>query len=80
MTTIQQLKLESLQEVVVPLNEKEPFFNTTYTEDNGIQINESGFYLVSYYLGASPTDSCTVTVTVKDDNTVVPSSNVNCSI
>lgn len=60
LTTIQQLKLESLQEVVVPLNEKEPFFNTTYTEDNGIQINESGFYLVSYYLGASPTDSCTV--------------------
>ena len=28
-------------------------------------------------MGAAPTDSCTVTVTVKDNNAVVPSSNVN---
>lgn len=73
--TEQELQLSAQAEVTIPLNERGPFFNADDTT-NAINIKVTAFYLVSYYLNASPKDNCILNVMLKNNDIIIPGSNI----
>lgn len=69
----QQLQISQNVEVVIPFNTSGPAFNAEYVE-NGIKIDESAFYLISYYLSGAPSNNATLTVKVTANDGLVPGS------
>lgn len=70
-----ELQLSGQQDVLVPLNETGESNNATYIDDYAIQINETGCYLISYFLSASPSEQASITPTVKSNDIVVTAAN-----
>lgn len=73
--TAQELQLSAQAEVTIPLNERGPFFNADDTT-NAINVKITAFYLVSYYLNASPKDNCILDVMLKNNDIIIPGSNI----
>lgn len=61
----QELVLTKDKDTVVPLNLGEPAFFTYFDTENTIEIKQNGFYLISYFFSASPSEDCKITAMVK---------------
>lgn len=59
---------------IVPLKNNGPGFNMSYTTENAIDITVGAVYLISYFFSATPKASCTLTVSVKDNDLLLPAS------
>ena len=54
-----------------------PNKNTDYQVDNAIKINQSGFDIISYFLSGITDKDCTLTLSVMNENKIVPGSDIN---
>lgn len=73
----QELKLTTAQETTIPLNKQGPFWSASYATENAIVISDAGFYLINYSLNATPKEDCTIRLSVKDNDLLLPASAIN---
>lgn len=67
-----QLILPQETDTVIPLPEKGVSFLTEYSDDNSIKIKESGVYLVSYLLCGATNEECSITMSVRANDILQP--------
>ena len=72
----QELVLTAGQDTLVPLNLGGPAFFTYFDTENTIEIKQDGFYLISYFFSASPSDDCKITAMVKRNDLLFQACNV----
>ena len=72
----QELVLTAGQDTLVPLNLGGPAFFTYFDTENNIEIKQDGFYLISYFFSASPSDDCKITAMVKRNDLLFQACNV----
>lgn len=72
----QDLNLTAEVDTIVPLNNDGPALFAAYDTENAIDIKESAFYEIHYYFGATPKQDCTLTVSVRDNDLLLPGSNI----
>ena len=72
----QELVLTKDKDTVVPLNLGEPAFFTYFDTENTIEIKQNGFYLISYFFSASPSEDCKITAMVKYNDLLFQACNV----
>ena len=72
----QELVLTAGQDTLVPLNLGGPAFFTYFDTENTIEIKQDGFYLISYFFSASPSDDCKITAMVKYNDLLFQACNV----
>ena len=72
----QELVLTKDKDTVVPLNLGGPAFFTYFDTENTIEIKQNGFYLISYFFSASPSDDCKITAMVKRNDLLFQACNV----
>lgn len=77
LTSNQQIELAKLADTIISFNEVGPNKNTDYQVDNAIKINQSGFYIISYFLSGITDRDCTLTLSVMNENKIVPGSDIN---
>lgn len=76
LTLTQDLKLQAETDTVIPLNEYGSALFANYDTENSIDIKESGFYQISYFFSAMPKQNCTLTISAKDNDLLLPASNI----
>lgn len=76
LVTTEELKTQSGIEKIIPLNSEGPALFADYDTENAINIKQSGFYLISYYFSAMPKSDCTLTISVKDNDLLLPAGNL----
>ena len=62
-------------ETIIPLPEKGTAFLTEYPDNNSIKIKENGVYLVSYTLCGGTNEECSLTMSVKANDLLLPATN-----
>ena len=67
-----QINLPQAIDTVIPLLEKGTAFLTEYPDDNSIKIKEGGVYLVSYLLCGATNEECSITMSVRANDILVP--------
>ena len=67
-----QINLPQAVDTVIPLLEKGPAFLTEYPDNNSIKIKENGVYLVSYLLCGATNEECSITMSVRANDILVP--------
>lgn len=67
-----QINLPQAVDTVIPLLEKGTAFLTEYPDNNSIKIKESGVYLVSYLLCGATNEECSITMSVRANDILVP--------
>ena len=67
-----QINLPQAVDTVIPLLEKGTAFLTEYPDDNSIKIKEGGVYLVSYLLCGATNEECSITMSVRANDILVP--------
>ena len=72
----QELVLTKDKDTVVPLNLGGPAFFTYFDTENTIEIKQNGFYLISYFFSASPSEDCKITAMVKYNDLLFQACNV----
>lgn len=67
-----QINLPQGIDTIIPLPEKGTSFLTEYPDNNSIKIKENGVYLVSYLLSGATNEECSLTMSVRTNNLLVP--------
>ena len=67
-----QISLSSGVDTIISLPEKGTAFFTEYPDDNSIKIKENGVYLVSYLLCGAVNEECSLTMSVRSNDLLVP--------
>lgn len=70
------LKLETQVDTIVPLTSNGPAFFADYNTENAIDIREPGLYQISYYFSATPKNDCKLTVSIRNNDLLIPTSNI----
>ena len=70
-----QITLPQATDTVIPLPEKGVALFTEYPDNNSIKIKESGVYLVSYTLCGGTNEECSLTMSVKANDLLLPATN-----
>lgn len=70
------LKLETQVDTIVPLTSNGPAFFADYNTENSIDIREPGLYQISYYFSATPKNDCKLTVSIRNNDLLIPASNI----
>ena len=76
-TTSQTLNLGIGTQTQLPLSVNRPNLNTSYTQTNSITINQTGTYEINYYMSISATLATTVTFSVRQNGTNIPSTTIS---
>lgn len=71
-----QINLPQGIDTIIPLPEKGTAFLTEYPDNNSIKIKENGVYLVSYLLSGATNEECSLTMSVRTNNLLVPATSV----
>lgn len=74
---MQELNLIANTDTTVPLNSVGPAFFANYDTENAIDVKMQGFYLISYYFSTTTKSDCTLTLSVKYNNIILPGSNIS---
>lgn len=67
-----QVNLVQGVDTVIPLPEKGVAFFTEYPDNNSIKIKETGVYLVSYLLCGATDEECSITMSIRANDILVP--------
>lgn len=70
-----QVNLVQGVDTVIPLPEKGVAFFTEYPDNNSIKIKETGVYLVSYLLCGATDEECSITMSIRANDILVPATN-----
>lgn len=70
-----QITLPQATDTVIPLPEKGVALFTEYPDNNSIKIKENGVYLVSYTLCGGTNEECSLTMSVKANDLLLPATN-----
>lgn len=70
-----QVNLVQGVDTVIPLPEKGVAFFTEYPDNNSIKIKETGVYLVSYLLCGTTDEECSITMSIRANDILVPATN-----
>ena len=70
-----QVNLVQGVDTVIPLPEKGVAFFTEYPDNNSIKIKETGVYLVSYLLCGATNEECSITMSIRANDILVPATN-----
>ena len=70
-----QVNLVQGVDTVIPLPEKGVAFFTEYPDNNSIKIRETGVYLVSYLLCGATDEECSITMSIRANDILVPATN-----
>jgi len=76
-TTSQTLNLGIGTQTQLPLSVNMPNLNTSYTQTNSITINQTGTYEINYYMSISAALATTVTFSVRQNGTNIPSTTIS---
>ncbi len=68
-----QFTLSQAVDTIIPLPEKGTSFLIEYPDNNSIKIKESGVYLVSYLLCGATNEECSITMSVRANDVLQPS-------
>ena len=71
-----QINLPQGIDTIIPLPEKGTAFLTEYPDNDSIKIKENGVYLVSYLLSGATNEECSLTMSVRTNNLLVPATSV----
>ncbi len=72
----QTLNLTAEVDAVVPLNSNGPALFADYDTENAIDIKETAFYEVFYFFSATPQQNCKLTISLKNNDFLLPASNI----
>lgn len=75
--TAQEFNLQTEIDTIVPLTSTGPALFANYDTENAIDIKQTGFYQISYYFSATPKTNCNLTISVRDNDLLLPASNLN---
>lgn len=74
---MQELNLMANTDTTVPLNEIGPALFANYDTENAIDIKRQGFYLISYYFSGTVKNDCTLKLSVKYNDLLLPAGNIS---
>ena len=70
----QTVSVPTNTDTTIPLNTTGPSLNTLYNTENAIDINLAGTYLINYQLNADPSETSTLTLSIKRNGATIPGS------